>query len=300
MLSREDYIRYSLEINLFFLRLAKEHAIFAAASLPPRDINVSYQLIALKNSFEMLLCRAVILSQGVVSPEALSSMEVVTNLTLPTEVRNQFLTGIPIDMNITKLELALEPGRNSRAQTSILFEQVSVLNRQAITGLNTAIALKEKLLADILSCKAFSYVYPDMLSHIITESRFFTNLLVKIESMEDINSLRDLVGEELKLNWNEIMGDHAKYIRGYLDPSEVVLFKNADSFAKEFDRLPPTASIHQDEALEIMRATTNLRNFKMQGTQGILSCSIRSLIPPLLSDHVAREANHYLRLLNTL
>lgn len=48
MLSKEVYIRYSLEVNLFFLRLAKEHAIFAATSMPPRDLQVSYQLIALK------------------------------------------------------------------------------------------------------------------------------------------------------------------------------------------------------------------------------------------------------------
>ena len=37
--------------------------------------------------------------------------------------------------------------------------------------------------------------------------------------------------------------------------------------------------------------------FKAAGTKGIQSCEIRSVILPLLADHVLREANHYIRLL---
>ena len=98
MLSRENYIRHSLEINLFFLRLVKEHVILGAVSLPPRDINITYQLIGLKNNVELLLDRAVQLSQGVISDEVLSSDELVTDLTLNTEWKTQLLTGIPINM----------------------------------------------------------------------------------------------------------------------------------------------------------------------------------------------------------
>ncbi len=36
----------------------------------------------------------------------------------------------------------------------------------------------------------------------------------------------------------------------------------------------------------------------MKGTEGLLNCKIKSIILPLLGDHVLREANHYLRLLN--
>ena len=33
------------------------------------------------------------------------------------------------------------------------------------------------------------------------------------------------------------------------------------------------------------------------GVEGIETCKIKSIILPLLADHVLREANHYLRLL---
>ncbi|MGN0508140.1 MAG: DUF2935 domain-containing protein, partial [Ruminococcus sp.] len=39
------------------------------------------------------------------------------------------------------------------------------------------------------------------------------------------------------------------------------------------------------------------KEFKKAGVQGITGCKIRSLILPLLADHVLREANHYIRLL---
>ena len=43
--------------------------------------------------------------------------------------------------------------------------------------------------------------------------------------------------------------------------------------------------------------TMKYRDFKLAGTKGINECNIRSLILPLLADHVLREANHYIRLL---
>ena len=43
--------------------------------------------------------------------------------------------------------------------------------------------------------------------------------------------------------------------------------------------------------------TQKFRDFKRAGVEGIEKCEIRSIILPLLADHVLREANHYIRLL---
>lgn len=50
---------------------------------------------------------------------------------------------------------------------------------------------------------------------------------------------------------------------------------------------------------ESLKATQEIRDFKAQGTQGLLECQVKSIIIPLLGDHTLREANHYLRLLKT-
>jgi hypothetical protein len=102
--------------------------------------------------------------------------------------------------------------------------------------------------------------------------------------------------------WNDIMAEHSKFIRGLLDPTEEELIQKANSFAGEFDELTKAAREAYDK-IELlpevtqssMAATTEIRNFKQQGTLGILECKIRSIILPLLSDHVLREANHYLK-----
>lgn len=46
-----------------------------------------------------------------------------------------------------------------------------------------------------------------------------------------------------------------------------------------------------------LQITKQYQQFKTAGTEGITGCEIRSVILPLLADHVLREANHYLRIL---
>ncbi len=46
-----------------------------------------------------------------------------------------------------------------------------------------------------------------------------------------------------------------------------------------------------------LNAVQRIRDFKEQGTKGLLECKIKSIIIPLLGDHTLREANHFLRLL---
>jgi hypothetical protein len=161
------------------------------------------------------------------------------------------------------------------------------------------------MLNSILDCKAFSYTYPLMLDHVIRESKLAVMLLTKFENKDIIDSIEEIV--ELEISWNRIMGEHSKFIRGYLDPSEIALFEKSNDFAKEFDvLLAKTIELDENPRLlpevtrESINKVTELRNFKMQGTEGILACTIKGIIPPLLADHVLREANHYLRLLKSI
>lgn len=303
MISQEEYIGHSLELNLFFLRLIKEHANFAAVSLPPRDLDVSRQAIAFKNTGERLLGRAITLSQGYISPEILSSGELVTDLTLPLEKSTQSLLGISIDTTLTIREMGLSPANPPKSREN-LKEEISALNREVIAATAEGVAFKRKFLKDVLECKAFSFTYPLMLDHIIREEEFFILLLNRLEKNSEIDSIRGLI--ELELNWNRIMKEHSEFIRGYLDPSENLLIKTADLFVKKFEELVKKASRLMEEphllpALteEALKRVTELRDFKKQGSEGIASCKIKSVIIPLLSDHVIREANHYIRLLKT-
>lgn len=102
--------------------------------------------------------------------------------------------------------------------------------------------------------------------------------------------------------WNQIMMEHALFIRGLLDPTEGELIETADSFAGDYQRLLEEARQKDCRAMngptrKTLETTKKYRDFKAAGTKGITGCEIRSIILPLLADHVLREANHYLRLL---
>jgi len=107
MLSKEQYIRLSLELNLFFLRIVKEHNVFAAASLPPKSVPVSMKLVSMNKNLDQLLSMTISLAQGNISQEVMASGEIVTPRTLPSENAVQVLTGIPIDTYITVREINL-------------------------------------------------------------------------------------------------------------------------------------------------------------------------------------------------
>jgi hypothetical protein len=303
VLSNKEYIRHSLETNLFFLRIVKEHAIFAAASLPPRDRAIANKLVAMKNSFEELLSDAIELADRAVSHEVLASDELVTDFTLEAEMKTQFLTGIPINTDLTRREIELKADKRNDNSNGLL-EEVRALNLKAMGMTKAAIAFKTKLLKNVLECKAFSYTYPTMLEHVTEESQYYVRLLERLEKRDATDSMKEIIQEEIF--WNHIMGEHSKFIRGYLDPEEEKLFNTANAFAKKFDgllekteRLAEHPELTPEVTKESLRDVTALRNFKVQGTEGILKCKIKSVIPPLLSDHVTREANHYLRLLKT-
>lgn len=54
MLSNKEYIRLSLELNVFFMRIAKEH-FFYGDSLGIKDQTLAQQADALKNHFSAIL-----------------------------------------------------------------------------------------------------------------------------------------------------------------------------------------------------------------------------------------------------
>lgn len=304
MLSQEMFIRLSLELDLFFVRIMKEHSFFLEAGLPGKDTKLARQAELLKNEFSNLLAETIDLSQGVIEPETLSSGEIVTEFTMQAERASEYFTGIPIDTKLTSMEFSLYAKGDYQYNLSSLSNLVYTLNKRIIQSVNMIIQYKKQVLNDVLSCRLFTLNYPLLIEHILREAMFFRNLLARLQNGIEIDLKKDVIEQEVF--WNQIMAEHSKFIRGLLDPTEIDLFNKANNFGNEFDILTQRAleltnnitvlpAITQDS----LKATTDIRNFKRQGTEGLVNCKIKSIMLPLLGDHVLREANHYLRLLKS-
>lgn len=299
----QKFISQALELNLFFLRIMKEHAIFLEAAFTMKDKNLIAQADNFKNQFSKLLSNVIALSSGVLPSNVLNSNELVTQYTLDAERKTQAATGIFIDTTLTSRELSLIAGNNNKAIPN-LDAKVSVLNQSALAAVKMFIQFKSKLKEDVLSCKIFVNTYPLLLEHVIEEAEYYRDMLTKLQNNTQADMVKDLV--QIQVFFDEIMSEHGLFIRGLLDPTEEALFGIANTFAKEFEQLrkeaaamlkmPSSIGPVTDKTID---KTTEFRNFKAQATEGILSCKIRSMISPLLADHVLREANYYLNLLKS-
>lgn len=293
-MNTHNYIIKSLELHLFFGRIMKEHSLFLKAGFTPVNSQFSVKAEFYKNEFENLLNQAVLLSDGVISESVINSGEIVTEFTAIAEKQTEMLTGIGINRDITIMEQRLTSG-NSKNLSGI-YRQVRALNQTALTLLNGLILLKESILRNVLSCKMFTMNYPLLIEHILREARLYREY---VQMLERTGNTSGKSMKDIECFWNRIMMEHALFIRGLLDPSETQLFNSADEFAKEYSDLLQNSCDAQDRVLNMdsLNQTIKFRDFKAAGTEGIENCKIRSLILPLLADHVLREANHFIRIL---
>lgn len=294
-----NYVVSSLEINLFFCRIMKEHAFFLLAAFPQKEVNFRNKAEWLREQFENALRTTVELANGMVGEGVLESGEVVTEFTEMSEKQTKYLTGLPIDIEITRAEQNLRAGKNQMPGRETV-QRVRRLNQRIRWLLNELIMFKEKILREVNECNLYTTNYPLLIEHILREAKLYRQILTEIERN---GSMQPGSLKATEMFWNQIMMEHAQFIRGLLDPTECELMETADNFAKDYCRLLEEAKRQDCRAWEEMtrdarELTEQYRDFKAAGAEGITGCDIRSIILPLLADHVLREANHYLRLLN--
>lgn len=294
----KEYVILSIEIHLFFTRIMKEHSLFLMASFPEKETDLRKRADWFRMKFEDGLKKATELADGIVGKAVLDSGEIVTEFTHTAECQTSRLTGIPIDTEITDAQLRLCSGCPAGVSREMAYH-VRMLNRKMLEYLNGLIALKEEILQKVLSCRIYTANYPLLIEHILREAGLYRKLVVQLERRGRI-AADDI--RNVELFWNQIMMEHAQFIRGLLDPTECELMQSADEFARNYCRLLKEAkesgSLTENTCnAQSVHLTEEFQKFKTAGTEGITDCKIRSVILPLLADHVLREANHYLRIL---
>lgn len=297
MLSRKEFIKVSLEVNLFFLRIMKEHLFFIETSLHPIAADYIAEADLLKQSLEDLMLETLIFANGAISQDAIDSKELVTKYTLPAEEVTSKLTGSSINTSITNYELNLVSNPDFE-YTEVLEVWVVNLNIRSSNLLKEIIQFKKNLFLNVSECKISIDMYPHMIQHLIREANLYLEIL---DCLQDKKLPSYTICKELDF-WNHIMKDHAEFIDGLLDPEEKALKEVAENFATSFEKL--VGECVEENEKEILdksfKSTKQISDFKKDATIGLIECKIKSIIPPLLGDHVLRESYHYIRLLKIL
>ncbi len=291
-----EYVRLSLKFHLFFDRIMKEHSFFLEAAFMLKDNELRVTANNFQKTFANILDKVISLADGNVSGEFLSSNEIVTKNTLTAEDQTSNLSGIRIDTNLTRKEASLRSGNLNMNQQ--LVNNIRLINRQTIPIVKNLITFKNNILNEVLSCKLYTANYPLLITHIMNEAKMYLSLLNKLESGETFSA--NYVYEQ-ELFWNTIMKEHAEFIRGLLDPTEKELIMTADQYAKSYENIINNYSNNMSLLTNAsLKETMDFQKFKVAGEEGILNCKIKSIIIPLLADHVLREANHFIRILKSI
>ena len=294
----KQYVILSIETHLFFARIMKEHALFLLAAFPEKETDFRKRADWFREKFEEGLKEATEYANGMVGNAALDSGEIVTKYTQTAECQTCRLTGIRINTEITEAQQQLCGGCPVRISRQTVCH-VRMLNRKMLGYVQGLIAFKEEILQKMLSCRLYTANYPLLIEHILREAKLYRQLVIQLERT---GRLTVSATGDAQLFWNQIMMEHAKFIRGLLDPTECDLMEAADGFAEDYCRLLEEARQQDCKAMNVLTAKTlqttkKYQQFKTAGIEGITGCDIRSIILPLLADHVLREANHYLRIL---
>lgn len=292
-MNNNDYIRLSLELHLFFDRIMKEHSFFIENAFTLKDNESKNIASNFQNIFNDLLKRIINLSDNNISTDILNANTIVTKNTLDAEDKTSKLSGIKIDLDTTIKELELKSGN---LNTSIKdLNELSDINKQTLLIIEDLIKFKKDVLKKVLKCEMYTFNYPILIDHMIEEAKMYHDLLLKLENKETVNN--NFVYEQ-EMFWDNIMKEHALVIRGLLDPTEQKLINEANRYALEYDKIINTDNNLMNLTDVSIEETKQFKKFKLSGLEGILDCKIKSIIIPLLADHVVREANYFLRILN--
>lgn len=187
---------------------------------------------------------------------------------------------------------------------------IKEFNNEVRNAVTNIWAFKRMVLGLILQCKLPGQTnFPLLVDHISREANYFRNRLEELNSGK-LQPLPDAIIDE-NVFFLKIMADHAKFIGHLLDPSERKLVEQARDFSNDFDKL-----VFQATDLSYMRpqsqtvpllsqfvdenrvSVQSLRDFKKTARDLIDECKIKSIIHPLLADHVFREAERFLFILD--
>lgn len=134
------------------------------------------------------------------------------------------------------------------------------------------------------------WVFPTLARHVLIELDYFVDKLADLPYTDQ---------DEVAF-WNVMNGEHAGLAAHLLDPSEVDLTKKAEKIADQYQNMKTVESEKEMMVQLSIKYAKELDNYNTQARAGSKAGDIKSIIHPVLLDHVIREGKRSIAVLNTL
>jgi hypothetical protein len=149
-------------------------------------------------------------------------------------------------------------------------------------------AFQIRLLEKINSGQWIGWIFPLFITHITLELDYL------VDKLNDI----PYSAEDEIIFWNRINSEHAAFAAHLLDPSERDLVMAADKISMKFADIPRS---EKEMWLQIsLKAGKELDQLNKKARAGIKTSKVLSVIHPVLIDHVIREGERGIQILEAI
>jgi hypothetical protein len=281
-MTREQYIKGTMELNVFFARIFKEHCVTIAAGQKNGDMRVLQSIDRYKVHFEMLLSYALENGLNLIAPELINLNCFITPYTYNCEQSTQAACGISINHRISGLEMEKlnKPDPIAAGRLPYTYERALRLNSD---GEEIARGLKELLiniLKEVKSGRMYSSVYASVYECYILELNRYQKAIEMLRSDQKFSR-----SDEGAV---KIMQSNAEHIRGTLDPVEMDDIHKANFFAGQF-----AECIDEQKFVEI---NEQFGQFVEDLIEKMLAKKLLTVMLPLTLDNILRQANRNIAL----
>jgi hypothetical protein len=283
-MTREQYIKNTMELNVFYARIFKEHCVALVSGQKNGDMRILQSLDRYKVHFEMLLSAALESGLNLIEPRLIELNCFITPYTYSLELSTQNACGVSINHRISNLEMEklAKPQPVAIGRLPFAYERALRLNSDGEEIARGLCELLQNILNEIKKGRIYSCVYPSV---------YECNILELKRYQKAIEYLR----QDKDMDWSDaqavkIMQTNAEYIRGTLDPYEMQDINKANNFAAEFSQCV-------SDSQKFLKTNQEFSQFLQDLIEKLMAKKLMTVMLPLTLDNILRQANRNIGLM---
>lgn len=296
MLSDSKFIENSLISNLYYLRTLREFCTRVQLSLPSNYKEYIDIAGKLAKQCEELGSKIMKYANGNIPSVALNSDIFVTPYTLRLEELTNKLFAYDINTDITKQELALEPGIPK--PNPELIQALEEINQEALNIANEFINFSSELSNNVSNQNAFCFYYNSLNTNTVYEMNVYISILERLINKDNLDPLYVI---DYEYGFNKLMAGIATYIRGECDPIYADVVNQANNFVNEYNNLvfeyeniilsPENQKNMTDNSIELSK---RFKLFVEDCLNKLLKKELYFFSPPITKDNALTDINFFI------
>ena len=301
MLTEEEFLKESLNANLYYLRTLRDFCINIELSFY-EDNKYKEQAMLLAKRSQDLGREIITFTNGKVPLKGVEYQIFYTEYTLRTERLTEKLFNIDLATDITEKQLELNPTDTFEINEGVI-NTLTAINERTSSIASDFIELAREIVSELTSNNLFSYTYPTMYNFMIITIELYIGELNRLKER-----LRKdpIIALDTEYGYNITSYEIVSFLRGLIDPSATtyieilndILNETYPKLLEDYNTLPLSP---ENQVMLRERSLALVRRIRLTISNmlnDLLNANLYFIIEPLAIDMFYRNINYFLYVLN--